>query len=297
MGELRDYGTLAASNQATPPAGMPIRTEGGNYGGVMREFMARAKRFILDLGGASTATGSGGAYVVATAQGMVLEEGTIISFWTNHANPNDGPTVNVGGTGARPLTYADGSTIPANALSARQIVDARWDNTNGRWCSILTPASQFAGTVTGSQISLTGEQTGSVAIKSSTGWIAAAAGTASQYFRGGTSPGFATFPNDLPGMVLLACSVKAGVTITNRSGLKHTASVSKVSTGNYRLAISPALPTNYVLSLTVASSPFRYATPSSNMTSTQIEFTYCRTVDPSMAEDISGSERVDIMVI
>lgn len=297
MGELRDYATLAPSNQATPPAGFPIRTEGGNYGGVVRELMARCKRFILDLGGASTATGSGGAYVVATAQAMVLEEGTVISFWTNHSNPNDGPTVNVGGTGPRPLTYADGSTIPKNALSSRQIVDARWDNTNGRWCSILTPASQFAGTVTGSQISLTGEQTGSVAIKSSTGWIAAAAGSASQYFKGGTSPGFATFPNDLPGMVLLACSVSAGVTITNRSGLKHTASVSKLSTGNYRLIVSPALPTNYVLSLTVAASPFRYATPSSALTSTQIEFTYCRTVDPSIEEDISGSERVDVMVI
>lgn len=297
MGELRDYATLAASNQATPPAGFPVRTQGGNYGSVVRELMARTKRFILDLGGASTATGSGGAYVVATAQGMVLEEGTVVSFWTNHTNPNDGPTVNVGGTGARPLTYADGSTIPANALSARQIVDARWDNTNGRWCSILTPASQFAGTVTGSQLSLTGEQTGSVAIKSSTGWIAAAAGTASQYFRGGTTPGFATFPNDLPGMVLLACSVKAGVTITNRSGLKHTASVSRLSTGNYRLAITPALPTNYVVSLNVVASPYRYAAASSNITSTQIEFIYCRTINPDTVEDISGNERVDIMVI
>lgn len=236
MPEIYDYDGLAPSNSAAPPNGFPDGALGKQYPSIIRELMARTRRWHDDICGRLKATGTNGDYVVATSRGLDLARGASIRFRANHENPNAGPTLL-----GRPLTYADGSTIPAGAIKANQLCDASFDNDNNRWTLLSMPAAtatQGGGSVTGDKISLTGEAQGSVAIRSGTAWIASAAGTATQFFRGGPNPGFAT----VPGTAKMLCTVLSGPTITNVSGLTHTASVTRLSEGRYRVTPSPAFP-------------------------------------------------------
>lgn len=276
MPEIYDYDGLAPSNSAAPPNGFPDGALGKQYPSIIRELMARTRRWHDDICGRLKATGTNGNYVVATSRGLDLALGASIRFRANHENPNAGPTLL-----GRPLTYADGSTIPAGAIKVNQLCDASFDNDNNRWTLSLMPAaSASAGTITGDKISLSGEAQGSVAIRSGTAWIASAAGTATQFFRGGPNPGFAAIPTP----VLLACTLSANTTIANRTGLPHTATLSRLAKGSYRLTVNPALPTGAVV-LCTASSVFRQAA-AAVADNTTINVKCARTVDPTQDEDI-----------
>lgn len=243
MPEIQDYDGLASSNSAAPPNGFPDGALGRQYPSITREIMARVRRFHDDVCGRLKATGSNGNYVVATSRGVDLARGFSVRFRVNHENPNAGPTLSVGSSGQRPLTYADGSTVPAGAIKANQLCDAAWDNDNSRWTLSLMPAgaaTSGTGTVTGANLSLTGQVVGSTAVYANGGWIATAAGNVNQFLRGGPNPSFAT----VPGTARMLCTVGANTTITNVSGLTHTASVSRLSTGRYRITPSPAFPDN-----------------------------------------------------
>ena len=267
MAEILDYADGGEGNQATPPDGLPRNTIGGLVYDVIREIMARLKRNALDAGGAATATGTNGNYAVATSSAMTLRPGAVVMWRSNHANPNASPTLNAGGTGSRPLSYADGTSIPALAIGARQLILSAWDNANGRWNATIMPASQFVGSVTGDKISLSGQAVGSVAIYTSGGWIASAAGAVGQYFQGGSNPGFAT-PSGIPGMAILACSFGNSLVATNKSGLPYTAIASKVSTGKYRLVVSPAMPSFRIPMVTFEGSVQRMVTIRATTTTT-----------------------------
>lgn len=242
MAEFHTYETNADGNQQAVPNGWPRSTPGGFYGAVLRETMAACRRIHDDLCGRIRSTGSNGNYVVALSRGIDLARGCSFKFRANHENPAAGPTLSVGTSGQRPLTYADGSTIPAGAIKSGQLLDVSIDTDNNRWTTTLMPGSTAStgSTVTGDKLSLTGEVQGSVAIRAGSAWIASAAGTTSQFFRGGSNPGYAT----VPGTARLLCTVGANTTITNVSGLTHTASVSRLSTGQYRITPSPAFPDN-----------------------------------------------------
>ncbi len=244
MPEIRDYSPLAASNTATPPNGWAIGTVAGLYGGIVRELMARVRRWWSDISGVAVSTGSGGAYAVATAQ----SNATRVCWFANHANPNAGPTFN-NGTGDREMIYADGATLPAQAIKTGQLVEVVWDPARSKWATFLVPASQFAGTVTGAQLSLTGQQQGSMAVYGSSGWYAGAVGTQQQFWRGGLNPSWAT-PTGLPGQAKLACRVGASATLAQISGTGYTAVASTYGTGLYRLVFTPELPATFIPQLT-----------------------------------------------
>lgn len=241
MAEFHTYETNADGNQQAVPNGWPRSTPGGFYGAVLRETMAACRRIHDDLCGRIRSTGSNGNYVVALSRGIDLARGCSFKFRANHENPAAGPTLSVGSSGQRPLTYADGSTIPAGAIKSGQLLDVAIDTDNNRWTTTLMPGGTTVvggGTVTGDKLSLSGEAQGSVAIRAGSSWIASAAGTATQFFRGGPNPGFAT----VPGTARLLCTVGSGTSISSASGLTHTASVSRLSEGRYRITPSPAFP-------------------------------------------------------
>lgn len=285
MPEIYDYDGLAPSNSAAPPNGFPDGALGKQYPSIIRELMARTRRWHDDICGRLKATGTNGNYVVATSRGLDLARGASIRFRANHENPNAGPTLL-----GRPLTYADGSTIPAGAIKVNQLCDASFDNDNNRWTLLAMPAATVTqggtGTVTGDKISLTGETQGSVAIRSGTAWIASAAGTATQFFRGGPNPGFAAIPTP----VLLACTLSANTTIASRAGLPHTATLSRLAKGSYRMTVSPALPTGAVVVCT-SYSVFRQAA-AVLASATTINVNFARTADPTQDEDIEGNVSV-----
>ena len=168
MAEFHTYETNADGNQQAVPNGFPRSTPGGFYPGVVRELMSACRRIHDDLCGRIRATGSNGNYVLAASRGLDLARGFSIKFRANHENPASGPTLSVGTSGQRPLTYADGSTIPTGAIKANQLLDVAIDTDNNRWTTTLMPAGTVTtggGTVTGDKISLTGETQGSVAIR------------------------------------------------------------------------------------------------------------------------------------
>jgi hypothetical protein len=235
VAEFHTYDSAADQNQQAVPNGLPRGTPGGFVYGVIREMAAACRRFHEDRSGRLKATGSNGNYVVATSRSIDLTRGASIRFRANHQNPNAGPTLL-----GRPLTYADGSTIPAGGIKVDQLCDASWDNDNSRWALTVIPAGAATqgGNVTGDKISLSGEAQGSVAIRSGPAWIASAAGTATQFFRGGPNPGFAA----VPGTAKMLCTVLSGPTITSVAGLTHTASVTRLSEGRYRITPSPIFP-------------------------------------------------------
>lgn len=236
MAEFHTYDSQANQNQQAVPNGLPRLTPGGFYGDVWRETAAAARRFHDDLCGRLRATGSGGNYVVSTSRAIDLTRGAGFKFRANHENPAAGPTLL-----GRPLTYADGSTIPAGAIKSGQLLDVAFDGDNNRWNLSIMPgsvASTGGATVTGDKLSLQGEAQGSVAIRAGSAWIASAAGTATQFLRGGANPGFAA----VPGTAFLAGRITQGGAWTARGGLPYTATVSVPDTGRYRLTVSPALP-------------------------------------------------------
>lgn len=291
MAEIFDYATGASANQATPPGGLPERAAGGLVYGIVRETMARLRRWHDDTSGKLKATGSNGNYVVATVRGVDLAKGFSFSFRANHENPNAGATLSAGTVGQRPLTYADGSTIPAGAIKAGQLLHVAFDLDNNRWNTGLVPASQFAGTVTGEQLSLSGQVVGSVAFRTSTAWAATAAGTATQFLRGGANPAFVT-PTGLPGTALFACRVAGNPTLTVKSGLPHTAVGSRLSTGTYSLAISPALPSGYVPMLTYHGTTKRIVRVLEDSTNSAIVFAVHSTVSVAPGVDSLSSSQV-----
>lgn len=293
MPEIQDYDGLAPSNSAAPPNGFPDGALGKQYPSIIRELMARSRRWHDDICGRLKATGTNGNYVVSTARGLDLARGAALRFRANHENPSAGPTLAVGETGQRPLTYADGSTIPAGAIKNGQLLDASIDLDNNRWNLSIMPgaAATSGGTVTGDKLSLQGETQGSVAIRAGSAWIASAAGTATQFFRGGANPGFAT----PVGLCLLAGRITSGTVFTPKAGLAHTATISRLGVGSYRLNVSPALPSG---AIACASTNGVFRVVSVNIpSSTEISIGYARTADPSNAEDISGSQAVTVMVV
>jgi len=294
VAEFHTYETNADGNQQAVPNGFPRSTPGGFYPGVVRELMSACRRIHDDLCGRIRATGSNGNYVLAASRGLDLARGCSIKFRANHENPAAGPTLSVGTSGQRPLTYADGSTIPTGAIKANQLLDVAIDTDNNRWTTTLMPAGTVTtggGTVTGDKISLTGETQGSVAIRAGTSWIASAAGTTGQFFRGGANPGFAALP---PGPALLACRIGANTTITNRAGLAHTATVTRLGVGSYRLGVTPALPATAVV-LALCNTYFRLAQAEISDSSTVV-VGVAQTNDPSDPEDLTGGQVVNVVV-
>lgn len=295
MAEFHDYEPLAQANTKAPPGGFPELTPGRFYRPIVQELMSAARRFFDDVSGKLVSTGSNGNYAVSPSRSVDLTRGCSVVFRANHTNPNAGCTLSVGSSGQRALTYADGSTIPASTIRSGQMVQAFIDDSG--WKMALMPASQYVGSVTGDKISLTGQAPGSVAIYTSGGWIATGAGSTGQFLQGGSSPAF-TAPSALPGMVLFACRVTAGTTITNRSGLPYTATISRLGAGRYRLNMSAALPSGY-MTLASAYDSDLSTTPLiffRSRTSTTIEFSRNSRVDGSLS-DIINAEAVDIMVV
>lgn len=293
MPEIQDYDGLASSNSAVPPNGFPDATMGRQYPSITREMMARMRRFHDDICGRLRSSGNSGNYVVATSRGVDLSRGFSVRFRANHENPSAGPTLSVGGSGQRPLTYADGSTIPAGALKSGQLLDASIDTENNRWNLSIMPGGTTvtsgggqAPTVTGDKLSLQGEAQGSVAIRAGTAWIASAAGTATQYLRGGPNPTWAT----PAGMCLLACTLSDNVVISNRAGLPHTATLSRLARGSYRITVSPGLPAGAVVICTSHSVYRQAGAVLSSATTINVEV--ARTVDPDLKEDIGASVSV-----
>ena len=288
MAEFHTYDSAADQNQQAVPNGLPRGTPGGFYGGIWRETAAACRRFHDDLCGRLKATGSNGNYVVATSRAIDLARGASIRFRANHENPNAGPTLL-----GRPLTYADGSTIPAGAIKTNQLCDAAFDNDNGRWTLSLMPVASFlAGTITGDKISLTGEAQGSVAIRSGAAWIASAAGTATQFFRGGPNPGFAT----VPGVALLACRITPNPTVAVRPGLAHTCTASRTAEGRYSLAVTPPLPSGAVVvaSIGVSSPTEKPRVIMREITTTTIQFG--KLTESDEYSDLSSGQWIDVVV-
>lgn len=293
MAEFHTYETNADGNQQAVPNGWPRSTPGGFYGAVLRETMAACRRIHDDLCGRIRSTGSNGNYVVALSRGIDLARGCSFKFRANHENPAAGPTLSVGSSGQRPLTYADGSTIPAGAIKSGQLLDVAIDTDNNRWTTTLMPGGTTVvggGTVTGDKISLSGEAQGSVAIRAGSSWIASAAGTATQFFRGGPNPGWAV-PT---GLALLACTISTGTVVAVRPGLAHTATLSRLGTGSYRLNVTPALPSAAV---PVASTNTTFRVVGASLTSTTtIGLSYSRTADPTQDEDVAGGQVINVVV-
>lgn len=290
MAEFHTYDPQANQNQQAVPNGLPRLTPGGFYGDVWRETAAAARRLHDDLCGRLRATGSGGNYVVSTSRAIDLTRGVSLKFRANHENPAAGPTLL-----GRPLTYADGSTIPAGAIKSGQLLDVAFDGDNNRWNLSIMPgaAATSGGTVTGDKLSLQGEAQGSVAIRAGSAWIASAAGTATQFFRGGANPGFAT-PT---GLCLLAGRITAGTNFTPKGGLAHTATISRLGVGRYRLNVSPALPSPYFVATSAHCDELDVVplVVVRAKTTTTIELTRNARSDGSAA-DISGTEAVDVVV-
>lgn len=293
MPEIQDYDGLAPSNSAAPPNGFPDGALGKQYPSIIRELMARSRRWHDDICGRLKATGTNGNYVVSTARGLDLARGAALRFRANHENPSAGPTLAVGETGQRPLTYADGSTIPAGAIKNGQLLDASIDLDNNRWNLSIMPGSDASTGVTGDKLSLQGEAQGSVAIRAGSAWIASAAGTATQFFRGGANPGFAT-PT---GLCLLAGRITAGTNFTPKGGLAHTATISRLGVGWYRLNVSPALPSPYFVATSAHCDELGVVplVVVRAKTTTTIELTRNFRSDGSAA-DISVTEAVDVVV-
>lgn len=290
MPEIYDYEGLAPSNTAAPPNGFPDGALGKQYPSIIRELMARTRRWHDDICGRLKATGTNGDYVVATSRGLDLARGASIRFRANHENPNAGPTLL-----GRPLTYADGSTVPAGAIKVNQLCDASFDNDNNRWTLLAMPAAtatQGGGSVTGDKISLTGEAQGSVAIRSGTAWIASAAGTATQFFRGGPNPGFAT----VPGVALLACRITPNPTVAVRPGLAHTSTASRSAEGRYALAVAPPLPSGAVVvaSIGVSSPTEKPRVIMREITTTAIQLG--KLTDSDEYSDLSSGQWIDVVV-
>lgn len=289
MAEFHTYDSAADQNQQAVPNGLPRGTPGGFVYGVVRELAATCRRFHDDRSGRLKATGTNGNYVVASSRAIDLARGASIRFRANHQNPNAGPTLL-----GRPLTYADGSTIPAGGIKVDQLCDASWDNDNSRWALTVIPAAtvtQGSTTVTGDKISLSGEAQGSVAIRAGTSWIASAAGSATQFFRGGPNPGFVSLP---PGPALLACRIGASNSITNRAGLQHTATVTRLGVGSYRLGVTPPLPAT-AMPLALCNTYFRVVQVDIPDSST-VTVGVATTNDPSDAEDLTGGQAVNVVV-
>lgn len=296
MAEFHTYETNADGNQQAVPNGFPRSTPGGFYGGVVRETLAACRRFHDDLCGRIRSTGSNGNYVLAPSRGIDLARGCSIKFRVNHENPAAGPTLSVGTSGQRPLTYADGSTIPAGAIKSGQLLDVAIDTDNNRWTTTLMPGGTVTAggstTVTGDKISLSGEVQGSVAIRAGSAWIASAAGTATQFFRGGPNPGFAT----VPGVALLACRITPNPTVAVRPGLAHTCTASRSAEGRYALAVAPPLPSGAVVvaSIGVSSPSEKPRVIMREITTTAIQFGKLdRSGDYS---DLSSGEWIDVVV-
>jgi len=292
VAEFHTYETNADGNQQAVPNGFPRSTPGGFYGGVVRETLAACRRFHDDLCGRIRSTGSNGNYVLATSRGIDLARGCSIKFRVNHENPAAGPTLSVGTSGQRPLTYADGSTIPAGAIKSGQLLDVSIDTDNNRWTTTLMPGSTTStgSTVTGDKLSLTGEVQGSVAIRAGSAWIASASGTTSQFFRGGSNPGFAV-PT---GLALLACTISTGTVVAVRPGLAHTATISRLGAGSYRLNVTPALPVGAV---PVAGTNTTSRVVGASLTSTTtIGISYSRTADPAQDEDVASGQVINVVV-
>ena len=291
MAEFHTYDPLAEQNQQAVPNGFPRGTPGGFYGNIWREGAAAMRRFHDDISGRLKATGSNGNYVVATSRAIDLARGASIKFRVNHENPAAGPTLS-----GRPLTYADGSTIPAGAIKNGQLCDAAWDNDNSRWTLSLMPAGTVTsgggtGTVTGSNLSLTGQVVGSTAVYANGGWIATAAGTVNQFLRGGPNPSFVT-PT---GMCLLACRITPNPTITVKQGLAHSATVSRTGDGRYSLAVTPELPATAIASVSLGV-PDNSATRVLLRSMTTTEIRVVRVAGESDYYDLATGQWIDVLV-
>lgn len=295
MAEFHTYETNADGNQQAVPNGWPRSTPGGFYGAVLRETMAACRRIHDDLCGRIRSTGSNGNYVVALSRGINLARGCSFKFRANHENPAAGPTLSVGSSGQRPLTYADGSTIPAGAIKSGQLLDVAIDTDSNRWTTTLMPGGTTVvggGTVTGDKISLSGEAQGSVAIRAGSAWIASAAGTATQFFRGGPNPGFAT----VPGVALLACRITPNPTVAVRPGLAHTCTASRSAEGRYSLAVTPPLPSGAVAvaSIGVSSPTEKSRVIMRENTTTSIQFG--KLTGSGEYSDLSSGQWIDVVV-
>lgn len=234
MAEFHSLEPQAESNQAAVPNGLPRGTPGGFVYGVIRELQAACRRFHDDTCGRLVSTGSNGSYSVATGRSLDLARGAALSFRANHSNPNAGPSLL-----GRPLTFADGSQIPAGWIKANQLIEARYDPSANRWTMPAMPVETAATpTITGDKLSLTGQVAGSSPYYTAGGWVATAAGTATQILHGGPNPSFKT----PAGIARMLCTIGPDTTITNTAGLAHTAAVSRLSEGRYRITPTPVFP-------------------------------------------------------
>lgn len=297
-GEIRDYSTLADSNTATPPDGMPDLATAQTLQPTMRDMMARLRRLLTDISGELVSTGSNGAYVVQTSQSAVALASMWVIFRANHENPNAAPTLSVGGLAPHSITYADGGQVPPGAIKKDQIVECHYDLTNNRWNLMYVAASITDVVVDGTNLTLDGQVQGSIPVLNSQDeWVAAGPGTAGQFMmsRGPSStPQMQDMPKGLPGMTLLACAIKASNVFVVKSGLKHSATYSRLAQGSYRLTVTPDLPTNAFLGI-CSGWASRYATA---------QIVNASTIDVSLIsmttnnnEDVEGLNVIYITVV
>lgn len=263
----------------------------------IREAMGAVRRFVGDISGENTATGSGGAYVVASAQTATFSSVMFAAFRANHENPNAAPTLALGGLPARTIAYADGSTIPAGGIRAGQIVVVYADTANSRWSSLALPTTPDVGSVDGSRITLDGEATGGLAVKSATDWISLSPGTSGRVLtsRGpGLTPTYQDPAVGLKGMARLVCKINPGTAIQVMSGTPHTATISRLSKGNYRINVSPNLPGFYTVQLTTGGE-FRHAV-AKDLTSSSFTVQQVSVADPSSSEDVESPNYINVAV-
>jgi hypothetical protein len=93
-----------------------------------RAMMAAIAKYRDDTSGMTATTGGTTAYVLSTAQGLTtLTDGHTVAFTCNATNTGGGTTLNVDGTGARPLQKIKGTALGAGEIVAAGVYEATYD--------------------------------------------------------------------------------------------------------------------------------------------------------------------------
>ena len=111
-----------------------------------RAMAARLREWGNDISGSIVTAGSSTAYTVASNQGfdtLAHLNGQMIAF-VPHTTCGNPVTLNVDGTGAKPLRSAPGVELPSGALIQGTPYVATYNNTDGAFYLEGTPAMAYA---------------------------------------------------------------------------------------------------------------------------------------------------------
>src|SRR3990167_4317661 len=155
MAEISDYNVSAGSNPSASPNGAPEGMAPGDVNDVIREVMARLKRWYNDTGGANDSAGSANAYTLAASQTIsAYAEGQVFLFEASFANTG-AATLNVDSVAPKSLEKNYNQALVSGDIFAGQMVLVVYEATADNF-QIISVLQQVTGVGAFTSLTATG---------------------------------------------------------------------------------------------------------------------------------------------